>query len=246
MGEIPHLNRPSSGPGPGRYSLPPTVGFVNHDYTRFTSPVYSFHHRLGNVYLKDSSPGPCYYVEPQVTRFGRSGGPSYSMLARSKPTGQPWTPGPGMYSPERAPPLTQQRSPSFSMGSRTKYRQVDPVPAPNSYTLPSLLGPRVPSKSSSPGFTVSGLNKRGGYSEDLSQTPGPCRYNSTDPNIYRRRRPAFSMLGRPGTPKVTFKTPGPGTHSPERVTVHRTRAPAYSLGIRHSEFVAPLIVDTPQ
>lgn len=34
------------GPGPGRYSLPPTIGFVNHDYTRLTSPAYSLHRRL--------------------------------------------------------------------------------------------------------------------------------------------------------------------------------------------------------
>lgn len=37
------------GPGPGCYSLPPTVGFVSHDYTRFTSPASSFHQRLNNA-----------------------------------------------------------------------------------------------------------------------------------------------------------------------------------------------------
>uniref|UniRef100_A0A452GXN9 Uncharacterized protein n=1 Tax=Gopherus agassizii TaxID=38772 RepID=A0A452GXN9_9SAUR len=142
--KTPAITAHETGPRPGQYRLPPTVGFVNHDYTKLTSPDYSFHRRLNNgMYFKDSSPGPCYYVDLQLTRFGRSGGPSYSMLARSKTLAQPRTPGPGRYSPEKAPPVTQRRPPSFTMGSRTKYRWVVPVPAANSYTLPSLLGSRV-------------------------------------------------------------------------------------------------------
>ncbi|KAG6934903.1 outer dense fiber of sperm tails 3-like 2, partial [Chelydra serpentina] len=159
---------------------------------------------------------------------------------------RPRTPGPGRYSPEKAPPVTQRRPPSFTMGSRTKCRRVDPVPAPNSYALPSLLGSRVPSKPSSPSVTISGRNKHGGFAEDLSQTPGPAHYNRTDPNTYLPRPPAFSIQGRHSAPRAAFRTPGPGTHSPEKVTDHRTRAPAYSLGVRHSEFVTPLIVDVLQ
>uniref|UniRef100_A0A8C4VX19 CIMAP1 family member D n=1 Tax=Gopherus evgoodei TaxID=1825980 RepID=A0A8C4VX19_9SAUR len=153
-----------------------------------------------------------------LTRFGRSGGPSYSMLARSKTLAQPRTPGPGRYSPEKAPPVTQRRPPSFTMGSRTKYRWVDPVPAANSYTLPSLLGSRVPSKPSSPSVTISGRNKHVGFSEDLSQKPGPGHYNGTDPNTYLHQAPAFSIRGRRSAPRAAFRTPGPGTHSPEKVT----------------------------
>lgn len=36
----------TAGPGPGRYGLPPTIGFVGHDYTKSTSPAYSFHGRM--------------------------------------------------------------------------------------------------------------------------------------------------------------------------------------------------------
>ncbi|XP_015266702.1 PREDICTED: outer dense fiber protein 3-like protein 2 [Gekko japonicus] len=235
-----------TGPGPGCYSLPPTVGFVNHDYTRFTSPAHSFHQRLNNsIHRKDSSPGPRYYVEPEVTRFGRARGPSYSMLGRHKPPGGlPRTPGPGAYSPERFPPPSQHRPPSFSMGARTKYRPVDHIPAPSSYTLPTLLGPRIPSKPSSPCFTISGRINRNSYCEDLSKTPGPGGYSTTDPNVYLCRQPAFSMLGRLRKPTSTFPTPGPGTHSPEKVTVHWKRSPSYSLGVRHSEYLMPLIIDT--
>uniref|UniRef100_F7D879 Outer dense fiber of sperm tails 3 like 2 n=1 Tax=Ornithorhynchus anatinus TaxID=9258 RepID=F7D879_ORNAN len=231
------------GPGPGRYNLPSTIGYVNHDWTKWASPAYSFHRRFSNASRWDSSPGPCYFVEPQITRFGRSRGPAYSMLARAKPRGLEQTPGAGSYSPEKVAPATWPTPPSFTMGSRTRYHQVDPVPAPNSYTLPALLGSRLATKPSSPSYTVSGRTPKGSFSEDLSRSPGPGRYNSTDPNTYLRRRPAFSMLGRRSISPAVFQSPGPGAHSPERVTVHRARAPAYSLGIRHSEFITPLIVE---
>ncbi len=37
-----------TGPGPGRYVLPPAIGFVGHDFTKSTSPAYSFHSRMSN------------------------------------------------------------------------------------------------------------------------------------------------------------------------------------------------------
>uniref|UniRef100_A0A3B4AR51 Uncharacterized protein n=1 Tax=Periophthalmus magnuspinnatus TaxID=409849 RepID=A0A3B4AR51_9GOBI len=114
-------------PGPGRYGLPPTIGFIGHDFTKPTSPAYSFH------------------------------------------------------------------------------------------------GPAV----------------------DLAKTPGPCGYNSTDPNVYLPRQPAFSILGRHTLPKDHTRKPGPGTYNPEAVTVHMARAPAHSLGMRHSEFITPLIIHLP-
>ena len=38
-----------SGPGPGRYALPPTVGYINHDFTKPSSPAYSFHSRMSGA-----------------------------------------------------------------------------------------------------------------------------------------------------------------------------------------------------
>ncbi|KAM3875630.1 outer dense fiber protein 3-like protein 2b isoform 2-T2 [Diretmus argenteus] len=232
------------GPGPGRYALPPTIGFIGHDFTKPTSPAYSFHGRMSkNMYCVDSSPGPRYYVDAKITRFGRDGTPAYSMLGRMKEAKEIFQmPGPGAYSPENAPPCSVRcRPPSYTMGSRTRYRTVDSVPAPNKYSLPSLMGPQVPNKPASASYTMSGLYKTGGPSEDLSKTPGPCRYNSTDPSVYLPRQPAFSMLGRHRFPRDDTQKPGPGTHNPEKVTINKPRAPAYSLGTRHSEFVTPLV-----
>ncbi|XP_043909835.1 outer dense fiber protein 3-like protein 2 [Protopterus annectens] len=243
--KYPPIAAHETGPGPGRYSLPPTVGYIKHDYTKYTSPAYTFHTRHSAVrYIKDSSPGPRYYVDSKVTRFGRNGSAAYSMLGRAKPVGQHHqTPGPGAYSPEKAPPLSSRSAPTYTMGSRTKYRMVDNIPAPNRYTLPSLLGSHIPNKSASPSYTISARTRSVSFSEDLSKTPGPGNYNTTDPSMYLQKQPAFSMLGRHSAARETAQTPGPGAYRPEKVTAHKPKTPAFSMGIRHSEFVTPLIID---
>ncbi|XP_056374009.1 outer dense fiber protein 3-like protein 2 isoform X2 [Hyla sarda] len=245
--KIPMIAAKETGPGPGRYNLPPTVGFVGHDYTKHSSPAYSFHGRTSHsAYPSDCSPGPRYYVEPCLTRFGRSAGPAYSMLARGKSAdNKDMVPGPGVYRPEKSIIPTHKKPPSYSMGSRTRYRSIDQVPAPNTYFLPPVIGPRVPVKGSAPAFSLSGRTHRGGHSEDLAFTPGPAHYNQTDNNSYMKRGPAFSILGRHQTSKAESVLPGPGAHSPEKVAIHKCKAPAYSMGIRHSEYTTPLIIEVP-
>ena len=44
-------------------------------------------------------------------------------------------------------------------------------------------------------------------------------------------------------PIDTHTTPGPGVYKPEGVTVNKRSAPTYSLGIRHSEYMTPLILE---
>ncbi|XP_073507589.1 protein CIMAP1D [Phyllobates terribilis] len=245
--KTPIIAAKETGPGPGRYNLPPTVGFVGHDYTKYSSPAYSFHGRTSHsAHVSDCSPGPRYYVEPCLTRFGRSAGPAYSIQARGKSAdNKEIIPGPGVYKPEKCLIPTHRKPPSYSIGSRTRYRSVDQVPAPNTYSLPPVVGPRVPLKASAPAFSLSGRIHRGGHSEDLSDTPGPAHYNQTDNNSYLRRGPAFSMLGRHQTSKAEYATPGPGAHSPEKASSQKSKAPAYSMGIRHSDYTTPLIIEVP-
>ncbi|XP_064186422.1 outer dense fiber protein 3-like protein 2b [Anguilla rostrata] len=234
------------GPGPGRYALPPTVGFMGHDFTKPTGPAYTFHsrmsHHLSGVH---ANPGPQYYIDARITRFGKDGTPAYSMLGRERRSvGIFQTPGPGAYNPETAPPLSRQRRPpSYTMGFRNRYRPVDNVPPPNKYTLPPVMGSQVPTKPSSASYTMAGRCRSGGPAEDLSNTPGPGRYDSTDPSVYLPRQPAFSMLPRHSVPIDGARKPGPGAHNPEKVTLHKPRPPAFTLGIRHSEFVTPLVTD---
>ncbi|TRY62328.1 hypothetical protein DNTS_025866 [Danionella cerebrum] len=234
------------GPGPGRYILPPAIGFVGHDFTKSTSPAYSFHGKMSNnIHSIDCSPGPKYHIDAKLTRFGRDGTPAYSIHRRMETRGRLLaTPGPGAYSPEKASLCsTHRKPPAFTMGFRTPFRSVDTVPAPNKYTLPTLIGSNVLTKTSSASYTISGRCRSGGPAEDLSKTPGPARYNRTDPSVYLQRQPAFSMLGRHIVAQDDTLVPGPGSHNPERVTAHKPRPPAFSLGIRHSEFVTPLVVD---
>jgi hypothetical protein len=72
----------------------------------------------------------------------------------------------------------------------------------------------------------------------------------------KERKPAYSLQGRTYVPAGDFliprahssdntKKPGPGTHSPEKVAVHKKHAPAFSMGVRHSDYTTPLIVDVP-
>uniref|UniRef100_A0AAZ3QY30 Outer dense fiber of sperm tails 3-like 2a n=2 Tax=Oncorhynchus tshawytscha TaxID=74940 RepID=A0AAZ3QY30_ONCTS len=228
------------GPGPGRYALPPTIGYINHDLTKPSSPAYTFHRRMSSSMVSvDCSPGPQYHIDDKMTRFGRVGTPSYSMLGRARHSAELFqTPGPGAYSPEK-PHL---RTPSYTIGSRSRYRIMDSVPAPNRYTLPNLLGSQVPHKPSSASYSLAGRRQVGAPSEDLSMTPGPGRYNSTDPSVYLTRQPSFSMQSRTTRASDQSQKPGPGTHSPEKVLLHLPRPPAFSLGIRHSEFITPLVV----
>lgn len=155
------------------------------------------------------------------------------------------TPGPGAYSPEKAPPVHHRNAPAFTLGSRLRQKPLDTsAPAPNAYTMPPLWGSQVFIKPSSPSYTVAGRTPPARLPQDPSETPGPGQYASPDPNTYRQRTPAFSILGRPRTPCSQEETPGPGTHNPEQVTVNRARAPAYTMGIRHSKRAFTMVGNT--
>uniref|UniRef100_A0A8C2VE21 CIMAP1 family member D n=1 Tax=Chinchilla lanigera TaxID=34839 RepID=A0A8C2VE21_CHILA len=185
---------------------------------------------------QDASPGPIYLLDPKVTRFGRSCTPAYSMQGRAKSRGLEVTPGPGAYSPEKVPPVRQRNPPAFTLGLRLCPKPPDTsAPAPNAYTMPPLWGSQILVKPRSPSYTVVGRTPPARLLQDPAEIPGPGQYDSPDPNAYRQRRPAFTMLGRPRAPRPPEETPGPGSHSPEQVTVNRARAPAYSMGIRHSK-----------
>ena len=72
----------------------------------------------------------------------------------------------------------------------------DNVPSANSYTLPTLLGSKVPNKASSASYSMAARAYTGSFSEDLAKTPGPGRYNAVTNDTYTRKSPAYSMLGR--------------------------------------------------
>lgn len=56
-------------PGPASYTLPSTVGFNSHDYTKSKNPSWKFGVKHGKQ-DKDSSPGPVYFLSSEITRIG--------------------------------------------------------------------------------------------------------------------------------------------------------------------------------
>ncbi|KAL5499636.1 hypothetical protein EMCRGX_G011088 [Ephydatia muelleri] len=241
--ERPTIAAKERGPGPSRYCLPQCVGYNGHDTTKLRMPAYSFGQRLESMFKSECSPGPGYFINPRCTRFGKDGTPVYSILGRQKDLTQFMTPSPGAYYPEKVHPQGEKHAPSYTMGTRTRYRKRDPTPSPNTYTLPAMLGSKVPNRFASAAYSMAGRGLTGGFADDLAKTPGPGRYNAITPDTYTRRSPAYSMLGRSYLPGDSTIKPGPGAYSPEKVYVNKTSAPKFSMGIRHSEYITPLIVE---
>nr|XP_056701824.1 outer dense fiber protein 3B isoform X3 [Euleptes europaea] len=145
----------------------------------------------------------------------------------------------GRYSPEKAGRLAYPSAPQYSLASRTKDFENDQTPGPAAYGLPPMIGPRVVNKNTAPNYSIYGRSMVGSFYEDLSKTPGPCNYRLVDPSVYKNRPPHFSILARNMPPEDSTRKPGPGAYSPEKYTQHR----GLTFGIRHSDYVAPLIVD---
>ena len=76
---------------------------------------------------------------------------------------------PGKYSPEKYPIPNDKRAPSYSFKGRVKAGRVDKSPAPNAYSLPSLIGAKCVGKQCAPSYSIRGRPKIGGYHEDLQK-----------------------------------------------------------------------------
>lgn len=72
----------------------------------------------------------------------------------------------------------------------------DANPSPNTYTLPTLLGPRVPTRVSSACYSLASRPKTGGFDTDHAKTPGPAGYGAQNTELYGKKSPAYSILGR--------------------------------------------------
>jgi len=232
------------GPGPARYGLPPAVGTTNHDVRKWKAPAYTLS-GITRPHKGDGVPGPNHYaVSMEVTRAGKNGTPKYSLSSRNKDLRRDNFPAANSYKKEQCWPQGERRRPSYTMGARVRYTQRENVPAPNRYSLPVLIGPKIPSsnKKASPSYTMSERSNIRSYAEDLAKTPGPAGYGRTENNNFLRKTPQYSLQGRSNLPKDKTQKPGPGAHNPESVSMHKPRAPAFSLGKRHSQFTRILMV----
>ncbi|KAM4573864.1 ciliary microtubule associated protein 1B [Odontesthes bonariensis] len=230
-----------SSPGP-KYALPGLMGISQHDPTKCKAPVFSFGERHKGV-NPNCSPGPRYLIPSNITRLGRDGSPAFSLHGRPKQPDLFRAPGPGHYSPERSGNFTFRSAPAYSLSGRGRDGSENQAPGPATYTLPPMLGPKTVVSPSAPSYTLCSRSKTGSFHEDLKKTPGPAAYEAVNPCIYRQKPPQYSMAGRNFVPDETTEKPGPGAHYPERVTFTRAKGPSFTFGLRHSQYIAPLILN---
>ncbi|XP_043980439.1 outer dense fiber protein 3-B isoform X1 [Gambusia affinis] len=230
-------------PGP-KYSLPGLIGASQHDPTKCKAPMFSFGARHEEVNT-NCSPGPRYLIPSNMTRKGRSKMPAFSLLGRPKQLQMSHVPGPGQYSPERSGKMTIRSAPAYSLYGRRRDRINTLSPGPATYTLPPMLGCKTAVAPSAPNYTLQGRGKNGSFHEDSNKTPspGPAAYKVVDPSIYRQKPPQYSIKGRNFAPEENTRKPGPGAHYPEHVTFTRAKAPSFTFGLRHSQYIAPLIIN---
>ena len=85
------------GPGPAKYLLPGSTGFHRHDPTKHAKPAYSFgvrHKQFSTIAATALSPGPIYYICPEMTRRGKDGTPIYSLTGRPRSINTTCSPAP--------------------------------------------------------------------------------------------------------------------------------------------------------
>lgn len=244
MPEGPTIAAKLNGPGPAKYNLPGTTGYMSHDATRKKMPAFSFGKRFTTTY-ESCSPGPSYKIPQFLTRTGKATAPAYSLYGRQPQKVFNCTPAPGKYSPEKYPIPHNKRAPSYSFGGRFKETIIPSSPAPNAYTLPTLIGSSV-IKPSAPSHSICGRPNIGNYHEDLQKTPGPGTYKVCDPNTYLKRGPAYSIKGRHDIIKDKVIVPGPGAYHPEKVWINKKTGPSFSFGVRHTEYITMLNDDIPE
>ncbi|XP_036354853.1 outer dense fiber protein 3-like [Octopus sinensis] len=75
----------------------------------------------------------------------------------------------------------------------------------------------------------------------FTYTPGPGSYQTTESNVYKHRAPLYSLTSRIQRQLASTDNPSPATYYPNKVL---GCAPQISFGIRHSPYIAPLVVET--
>ena len=191
------------GPGPGRYGLPTTCGTEKHDFTQQRKPAFTFGKRF-NENDKVASPGPVYLVKgktcvlktlykliiqlrsPESVKKAHQNihnwvdDQTYLHLKPLDPVAMKTTP---VFLKVRDTLIIrflsvlsgERHSAKYSMGDRTKYRKCDAYPSPNSYSLPQLIGPKIPSKQASNAYSMTSRRQIGSFDQDLARTPGSAR-----------------------------------------------------------------------
>ena len=230
------------GPGPAKYILPNQTGRICHDPTRFISPAYSFGKRLGSSLVRPwSSPGPVHYIHPSLTRTGKEGAPAYTLRLKTRALQPPPMPGPGAYRPERTPVLSHKRSPHYSFGTKGQEPPASRTPAPNTYIIKTTIGRDTATQQKGPAYSMIGRSLSGSFAEDRAHTPGPAAYHCDRSDRFLKLSLSYSILARNFGVEGKKLCPPPGSYSPERCVTPFSSSPEPTFGIKHSEYLTPLM-----
>nr|XP_054306037.1 outer dense fiber protein 3-like protein 1 isoform X2 [Pongo pygmaeus] len=200
------------------------------------------------IMAKIKGPGPAKYIRPSCTGYidhdiSMFKAPAYTLHSRHSEKGLNPTLASCQYYFEKIHPPGERRAPQYTFGYRRPYRVMDPNPAPNQYQMPLLLGPNTPVSRAAPCYSLASRDKNWFYKEDVAGGPGPTTYARPEPSIYQNRSPTYSMAKRFTYPLDLTPRPGPGTHEVQQVTVHKPHIPAFTMGIKHSLYLCPLVID---
>ncbi|XP_041971737.1 outer dense fiber protein 3 isoform X2 [Aricia agestis] len=215
------------GPGPGAYLLPPTVGYNQHDPSRYRMPMYSFGVKPP-LHFGSRGPGPVYRIE-KMTREGIISAPAWSLGARFPTRTITTAPGPGAHAPELCPIFKEFRPPMYSMGARfgTDFRRIGP--APNAY---SVLGNKP--------YPAYSMGARLGTTVKV-RSPGPAVYYQQNIAMYKYKAPSYSLGGRRESGKYS-RSPGPAAYPPDLYNTKKSGF-SYSFGRKHGDDCPPMITD---
>ncbi|KAH8311658.1 hypothetical protein KR044_007402, partial [Drosophila immigrans] len=216
-----------SGPGPGAYALPPTIGYDKHDTRKQRLPQYSFGART-NLNGPDAGPGPGAYQVDKLTRNGKGGGLEYTIAPLTKIVDKRVGPGPGAHDVHI---FTGATAPAYSMAPRNDYSFKKYGPGPSAYMYETQV-----IKPAAPAYSM-GIQAKVSRKAD---SPGPAAYGAGDLNIKLVRAPEFSM--RPLC-NVRRETVGPGPNYYDLMYYRPGRTGnSYSFGVRHSPYAPPMVV----
>uniref|UniRef100_A0A1B6DAU3 Outer dense fiber protein 3 n=2 Tax=Clastoptera arizonana TaxID=38151 RepID=A0A1B6DAU3_9HEMI len=139
-------------PGPNAYVLPTTVGFKEHDTSRWRNPAYSMGTRPKPI-DKTLGPGPKYEVR-DLLRYGKASTPKYTIGQKLPSKAAYALPGPGTYAPEKCKVVKGKQPPEYSFGVKSYLSSKGFGPGPNAYNLPGCVGMKNPAIKNNPAFSI--------------------------------------------------------------------------------------------
>ena len=153
------------------------------------------------------------------------------------------TPGPGAYNSEqiRAGILSKEcNTPAITMSAHTKWPFKKEAPPPNAYGAHVVFGDRTSTVRGAPSWGMKGRFPYGSttYLQMKAGNPGPATYSAHDPQLTKRSTQKYSLQGRTQLKNYNsaIHVPGPGTYNPQL-----PKKGGSSLGIRHSNYLTPLV-----